>query len=246
MKGIIIGNKKMNKEILAIIPARGGSKGLKRKNILDFMGKPLIAHTIEQAKNSKYISRIIVSTEDEGIAAISKEYGAEIPFMRPNELASDSSSANDVIEYTVKELEKREGYKPDLICLLQCTSPLRTSEDIDNTINKLFSTNSDSAVSITEAKSNPYWTNILVDDKLQYFIEKGKEIKRRQDLPKIYELNGAVYVVKTNAFLKEKTLETQNITGYIMKEENSIDIDNIIDFKIAEIIYTHNMNRMEE
>lgn len=236
----------MSNEILAIIPARGGSKGLKRKNILNFMGKPLISHTIEQAKNSNYISRIVVSTEDEEIAAVSKEYGAEIPFMRLNELADDFSSINEVIEYTLKELERKECYKPDLICLLQCTSPLRTSEDIDNTINKLFNTNSDSAVSITEAKSNPYWTNILVNDKLKYFIEEGKEIKRRQDLPLIYELNGAVYVVKREAFLKEKTLETKNITGYVMKAENSIDIDNIIDFKIAEIIYTYNTKRMEE
>ncbi|MGG7151271.1 cytidylyltransferase domain-containing protein [Clostridium neonatale] len=236
----------MNNEILAIIPARGGSKGLKRKNILDFMGKPLIAHTIEQARNSKYISRIIVSSEDEEIAMISKKYGAEIPFMRPNRLADDCSSTNEVIEYTLKELERKEGYKPDLICLLQCTSPLRTSEDIDSTINKLFNTNSDSAVSITEAKSNPYWTNILVDDRLEYFIEEGKQIKRRQDLPKIYELNGAVYVVKRETFFKEKTLETKNITGYVMKTENSIDIDNIIDLKIAEIMYTYNANRMEE
>lgn len=234
----------MNNEILAIIPARGGSKGLKRKNILDFKGKPLIAHTIKQARNSKYISRIIVSTENEEIAMISKKYGAEIPFMRPNRLANDSSTTNEVIEYTIKELERREGYKPDLICLLQCTSPLRTNYDIDNTISKLFNTNSDSAVSITEAKSNPYWTNILVDDRLEYFIEEGKKIKRRQDLPKIYELNGAVYVVKRETFLKEKTLETKNITGHIMKAENSIDIDNIIDFKIAEIMYTYNENRM--
>lgn len=236
----------MNNEILAIIPARGGSKGLKRKNILDFMGKPLIAHTIEQAQDSKYVSRIIVSTEDEEIAMISKKYGAEIPFMRPNRLADDFSSTNEVIEYTLKELEMKEGYIPDLICLLQCTSPLRTSEDIDNTINKLFNTNSDSAVSITEAKSNPYWTNILVDDRLEYFIKKGKQIKRRQDLPKIYELNGAVYVVKREVFLKEKTLETKNITGYVMKAENSIDIDNIIDLKTAEIMYKYNTNRMEE
>ena len=236
----------MNNEILAIIPARGGSKGLKRKNILDFIGKPLIAHTIEQAQNSKYVSRVIVSTEDEEIAMISKKYGAEIPFMRPNRLADDSSSTNEVIEYTLKELEMKEGYRPDLICLLQCTSPLRTSEDIDNTIDKLFNTSSDSAVSITEAKSNPYWTNILVDDKLEYFIKEGKRIKRRQDLPEIYELNGAVYVVKTDVFLKEKTLETKNITGYVMKAENSIDIDNIIDLKTAEIMYKYNTNRMEE
>ena len=153
----------MNNEILAIIPARGGSKGLKRKNILDFIGKPLIAHTIEQAQNSKYVSRVIVSTEDEEIAMISKKYGAEIPFMRPNRLADDSSSTNEVIEYILKELEMKEGYRPDLICLLQCTSPLRTSEDIDNTIDKLFNTNSDSAVSITEAKSNPYWKMCIRD-----------------------------------------------------------------------------------
>lgn len=224
-------------EILAIIPARGGSKGLKRKNVLDFIGKPLIAHTIEQAKNSKYISRVIVSTEDEEIAVISKKYGAEIPFMRPLKLADDNSTTNDVIEYTLKELERTEGYKPQIFCVLQCTSPLRTSEDIDNTIKKLMDTNSDSAVSIAEAKSNPYWTNVLLNDRLEYFIKEGQNIKRRQDLPKVYEINGAVYVVKTDVFYKEKSLETKNITGYIMNAEKSIDIDNIVDFKVAEIMY---------
>ncbi len=237
----------MNKrKILAIIPARGGSKGLPRKNVLPFMGKPLIAYTIEAAKKSKYISKIIVSTEDEEIAKISYKYGAEIPFMRPLELAQDNSSTNDVIKYTVDELKEREQYEPDIICVLQCTSPLRTSEDIDKTIEKMFETSSDCAVSIREVKSNPYWTNVLEGNKLKYFIEEGKNITRRQDLPKVYELNGAVYVVKTEAFKREGKIEAENITGFVMEEENSIDIDNIIDFKTAEFILKYRQDRKDE
>lgn len=235
----------MNK-ILGIIPARGGSKGLLRKNILDFLGKPLISYTIEEAKKSKYLNRIIVSTDDIEIAKISMKYGAEVPFIRKKELADDTSSINDVIANVIEELYNSEKYLPDVICLLQCTSPLRTVYDIDNTIRKMFQTNSDSAVSVREARSNPYWTNIFKNDKLEYFIEEGKYISRRQDLPKVYELNGAVYVTKIEAFTKEKKIETENIAGYIMNEENSIDIDSIVDFKMAEFIFSNRKMNKED
>lgn len=233
----------MFKEILAIIPARGGSKGLPRKNILPLMGKPLISYTIEEAKKSKYINRIIVSTDSKEIADISLNYGAEVPFLRPDNIAGDTSSTDEVIMHTLNYLKDNEGKIPEIICLLQCTSPLRTAEDIDGTIEKLLKNNSSSAVSVSEAKSNPYWTNIFKNDHLEYFLEKGKKIKRRQDLPKVYELNGAVYVAKSEEFLREGTLETDDVVGYIMEDGHSIDIDNILDFKFAELVMEYNKNR---
>lgn len=224
-----------NKKILAIIPARGGSKGIPRKNVRELNGKPLIAYTIEEAIKSKYMDRVVVSTEDEEISAVSRKFGAEIPYLRPKELAKDSSPTIDCALHMINWLKENENYIPDYVCLLQCTSPLRTFEDIDGTIEKMINTSMDGAVSICEAEVNPYWTNVFFGDKLKYFIEEGKQVKRRQDLPKIYRINGAVYLVKTNVLLKYRTFEVEQLTGYIMKNENSVDIDTELDFKIAEV-----------
>ena len=223
-------------KILAIIPARGGSKGVPRKNIKDLDGKPLIAYTIEAAKKSKYIDRIVVSTEDEEIADVSKKNGGEVPFLRPTQLSQDNSPTIDCVIHMVNWLNEKENYVPDYVCLLQCTSPLRTYEDIDRTIEKAMNLEVDGAVTVCEAEVNPYWTNIFDGNKLEYFIEEGRQITRRQDLPKIYSVNGAVYVIKTNILLEKRTFETENITGYIMNSESSIDIDNELDFKFAEIL----------
>ncbi|OOM77935.1 N-acylneuraminate cytidylyltransferase [Clostridium puniceum] len=225
-----------NNNILAIIPARGGSKGVPRKNVKDLNGKPLIAYTIQEAKKSKYIDRIMVSTEDQEIAEISDEFGAEVPYLRPKELAQDDSKAVDCVIHLLNQLKSNENYIPDYVCLLQCTSPLRTADDIDGTICKSINAGMDGAVSICEAEVNPYWTNVFDGDKLKYFLEEGKKISRRQDLPKVYRLNGAVYVIKTDVFLSNKTFETENITGYVMNNESSIDIDTEIDFQFAELI----------
>lgn len=224
------------KEILAIIPARGGSKGLPKKNIKKISGVPLIGYTIRAAKKSRYISRVVVSTDEEEIAEVSRRFGAEIPCLRPKELAGDESTTVDCVIHMMNYLKENKKYVPDYVCLLQCTSPLRSVEDIDGAIEKLFSTDFDGIVSVCEAEINPYWTNVFENDKLKYFLEDGKKITRRQDLPKIYRYNGAIYIIKTEAFIQEKSFETENITGYVMPNEKSIDIDTITDFKIAEIL----------
>ncbi|MHC1682466.1 MAG: acylneuraminate cytidylyltransferase family protein [Clostridiaceae bacterium] len=224
--------------VLAIIPARGGSKGVPRKNIKLLNKKPLISYTIEAGKKSKYIDRVVISTEDEEISSICKKYGAEVPCLRPEELADDNSPTVDALVHMINYLKEKENYYPDYICLLQCTSPLRTYQDIDCAIEKLLTTNSDGVISVCEAEVNPYWTNVFKDDKLKYFLPKGKNITRRQDLPKVYRVNGAIYIVKTDLFLKEKTIEPENATGYIMSNENSIDIDTLLDFKFAEVLLT--------
>lgn len=225
-----------NKSILAIIPARGGSKGVPKKNIKLLNNIPLIGYSIQEAKKSKYITRVVVSTDDEDIAEISKEFNGEIPCLRPKELATDTSSTIDSVVHMINYLKEKENYSPDYICLLQCTSPLRTHEDIDRAIEKLLNTEFDGIISVCEAEVNPYWTNIFEKDKLKYFLEKGKNITRRQDLPKIYRYNGAIFIIRTDIFTKEKTFETDNITGYIMSSENSIDIDTLNDFRIAELL----------
>ncbi|WP_321992902.1 acylneuraminate cytidylyltransferase family protein [Clostridium butyricum] len=226
----------MDKKILAIIPARGGSKGIVGKNIKELNGKPLIAYTIEEAKKSEYINRIVVSTDNEEIANISKKYGAEVPFLRPLELAQDDTPTIECVIHMLNVLKENEAYIPDYVCLLQCTSPLRTFNDIDGTIEKLLSTGLDSAASVCEAEVNPYWTNIFNGERLEYFLKDGKEITRRQDLPNVYRLNGAVYVAKCDVLKNEMTFETEYTTGYVMDKNSSIDIDDIIDFKFAELL----------
>lgn len=228
---LIIKNK-----ILAVIPARGGSKGVPRKNIKNLNGLPLIAYTIKSALASKYIDRLIVSTDDLEIANISSSFGAEIPYLRSKELSLDNSKTIDCILDLLFQLEKNESYIPDYVLLLQCTSPLRTTNDIDNSIEELLNSDFDSIISVCEAEVNPYWTNILKDGKLEYFLADGINIKKRQDLPKIYRYTGAIYLIKTESLKHEKTFEIENSTAYIMSPKKSIDIDTDFDFKLAEFI----------
>lgn len=223
-------------KVAAIIPARGGSKGLPKKNIKLLDGKPLIAYTIEEAKKSQYIVDVYVSTDDKAIADIAIEYGAKVPYMRPDELSSDSSPTIDAILHMTDWIIHNDSISPDIICVLQCTSPLRRAFDINRAIKKLIDTDMDACVSVCEAEVNPYWTNVFVGDTLEYFLEEGKKITKRQDLPKVYRQNGAVYAVKIEVLLKEKTLEPKNITGYIMNNTDSIDIDTIEDFILAEFL----------
>lgn len=226
----------MKEDILAIIPARGGSKGVKMKNLKMLNNTPLIAHTILASKNSEFINRTVVSTDNIEIANISKKFGAEIPCLRPEKLAQDNSLTIDSVFHMLNYLKKKENYNPKYVLLLQCTSPLRNEVHIDEAIKKLLSSNFDGIISICEAEVNPYWTNILKQERLQYFIEEGKNIKRRQDLPPIYRYNGAIFLAKTEVLKKEKTFEVENLTGYIMDRESSIDIDSEFDFKITEAI----------
>lgn len=230
-------------EILAIIPARGGSKGVPRKNIREINGKPLIAYTIEAAKKSCYINRVIVSTDDKEIAQIGKGYGAEVPFLRPLELASDTSPSIDTVIHAIEWMKENENYRPDYICLLQCTTPLKTEEHIDGAVQKLIDTGMDGVVSVCEVESHPYWMRVFNGNSLECFIKQESLTLRRQDLPKVYEFNGAIWVLKTSAVLKEKSMIVENQTGYIMSIEDSIDIDTELDFKYAEMLIKERKNQ---
>ena len=226
------------KNILGLIPARGGSKGLPGKNIKPLLGKPLIAWTIEQALASKYLDIVVVSTDDKEISEISKKYGAEVPFIRPKELAKDNAKGIDVVLHTmdwVKENDNRKQY--DLIMLLQPTSPLRTKEDIDKAIELLFLKKAKAIVSVCEVDHHPLWANTLPEDGcMKDFIKPQVMNKNRQELPVFYRLNGAIYLAYCNYLKERKSFIGKDTFAYIMPRERSIDIDNKIDFKLAEVL----------
>lgn len=221
------------KSILAIIPARGGSKGVPRKNICDLCGKPLIAWTIEEAQKSKYIDRLILSSEDDEIIAVAKQWGCEVPFVRPKELAQDDTPGIEPVLHAIDTLAEKYDY----VVLLQVTSPLRIVEDIDGVIEWCMQRNAKSCVAVSEASESPYWMfRIVRDSKLINLIDDDREYVKRQDLPKCYLLNGAVYVAETNWLIKTKKFRSEETVGYIMPIDRSIDIDCERDFKFCELI----------
>lgn len=225
-----------NKFVVAIIPARGGSKGIPRKNIKNLNGKPLIAYTIDEALKSKYIDRVIVSTEDLEIAEISKSFGAEVPFLRPKELAQDDTPGIEPIIHSINYLVNNENYNFDYVMCLQCTSPLRNSKQIDEAIDEIYKKDADSAVSVCESEVNPYWMKVIQDGKMLDFLNDNKFYARRQDLPIVYRLNGAIYLAKIEIILNKKSWYTNNTVPIIMDKISSIDIDDEIDFKFVEFL----------
>ena len=227
----------MHTHILAIIPARGGSKGIPDKNIREFAGKPLIAHTIASAKGSQRISRIIVSTDSEQIAGIAKEYGAEVPFLRPPELAQDKSPVSEAVLHLLAELKVREQYEPEYIVLLQPTSPLRNSDDIDGALTLLEKRGADSVVTVTETEPLVYTRSpegelCLISD--EAFLSSTN----RQELNRTYKLDGSmVYAVTTRSFLKTKSFLGGKLYGYVIPRWRAVDLDEPQDFLVGELVY---------
>lgn len=224
------------KVVLCIIPARGGSKGLPGKNIKKLSGKPLIAYSIEQARGSKHIDRVIVSTDSREIADISEKYGAEVPFMRPKKYAEDKSSIFDVLLHAMDWLEKKEKYSFDILVLLHVTAPLRNSQDIDICIELLVKKDADNVFSVTPASRNPYFNMVEIskDGKVR-LIKKG-DFATRQSAPEVFDMNASIYVWWKDILKKKKRTLLENSHIYIMPKERSIDIDDAIDFKIAEML----------
>jgi len=225
-------NEYKNKTFLAIIPARGGSKRLPRKNVLELAGKPLIAWSIEAGLKSKYRNKVVVTSDDNEILEISKKYGAEI-IKRPDELASDTATTFDAVKHTIDNIEKY-----DYIVLLQPTSPLRDSKHIDEAIELLKSKNADAVVSVCEMDHSPLWSNTLDDSlSMKDFLRDEVLNKGSQDLEKYYRLNGAIYICKTDKLLEEKSFFLkENIFAYVMDRKSSVDIDEEMDFNMAEIL----------
>lgn len=220
-----------NKRVLALIPARGGSKRLPGKNIAILGNKPLIAWSIDAAKESQYVDHVIVSTDDEEIARVSRECGAHIPFLRPACLAEDTSTSNDVILHALNELTDQF----DIVILLQPTSPLRTAMQIDSAIEVLEGEDVDGVVSVCECEHSPLWSNVLPEGgNMGGFIRPEVLGKRSQDLPKFYRLNGAIYAYKCSSLIANGGIHYSDaVYAYKMPQESSVDIDTHHDFKIA-------------
>lgn len=220
------------KSFLAIIPARGGSKRLPRKNVLDLVGKPLIAWTIEAAKQSKYIDKILVSSDDAEILQIAGDLRVDT-IKRPKELASDTATTVAVIEHV---LQQNFG-KFDFIVLLQPTSPLRNARHIDEAIELLAQKNADAIISVCETEHSPLWTNTLPEDgSMNFFLSSEIKNKRSQDLPQYFRLNGAIYICSVDKLNECQTLLIdKNSYAYKMTLSDSVDIDTQLDFNIAEI-----------
>lgn len=222
-------------EVLAVITARGNSKRLPRKNLKNLLGKPLIAYTIESALKSKILTKVILSSDDDEIMKTARQYGAEVPFKRPDKLARDDTPSIDVIIHAVTFLEDKEDYSPDIVVILQPTSPLRTAEDIDNALQKHIETGADSVTSVVKANHwHPLQAKKIENDILYDYYLKENEGTRHQDLPSVYFRNGAFYSVKRDVLINEHSLYGKTTRPYIMPVEKSIDIDTEVDFRMAE------------
>jgi CMP-N,N'-diacetyllegionaminic acid synthase len=224
--------------VLGLIPARGGSKGVPRKNIQLLAGKPLIQYTIEAALSSSSLSRIIVSTEDGEIAKVSLSYGAEVPFIRPADLAMDTTPTLPVIQHAVQWLEDH-GDHFDAVCLLQPTSPFRKSETIDACIKSLETSNADAVITMLRvpAQYNPHWVYLQGEDGYLYISTGDKEpIPRRQNLPLAYHREGSVYIAKRDVIMNFNSLYGEKVIGYFLEDSLTVNIDSVSDWAKAEQI----------
>jgi CMP-N-acetylneuraminic acid synthetase len=220
--------------ILGIIPARGGSKGIPYKNIKLLDGKPLIQYTTEIALASKMLSKVIVSSEDEKIVEVAENLGVEVPFVRPTDLAKDNSPTLPVIIHAL-EFYKKQGVFFDAVCLLQVTTPFRTVAFLDEAIQKFIQSQADSLVSVLEIphEYNPHWAFEVKNNTLQIATGEKDIIPRRQDLPKAYHRDGSIYITKTDVLLHQKSLFGEKINYIVSDQETYVNIDEPTDWEKA-------------
>lgn len=225
------------KSVIAVIPARGGSKRLPRKNILPLRGKPLIVWTIESALRSSYVDKVCLSTDSPEIASIGSDAGASVPFLRPAEFSGDAADSAGVLLHAL-DYYRAEGKNYDYAVLLQPTTPLRSAADIDASIELCLEKKAESVTSLCETDHSPLWENTLpADNSMMEFDRDIYSTMRSQDLPKYYRYNGAIYVVATEAFRATRDFVSKKSSfAYIMPRERSVDIDEAVDFVVAEAI----------
>jgi CMP-N,N'-diacetyllegionaminic acid synthase len=222
--------------VLGLIPARGGSKGVPRKNIRPLAGKPLLAYTAEAALKVKSLDKVILSTDDPEIAEVGMQFGLDVPFLRPAELAQDGTPTLPVVQHALNYL-KAKGEVFDAVCLLQPTNPLRSPVDIEAAVEKFISGNYDSLVSLLEVplEHNPYWVFFENEEGLLHLSTGGTEpIPRRQLLPKAYHREGSIYITKTSVVLEKNSLFGDRVGGYLIKTDCPINIDTLEDWEKAE------------
>lgn len=231
--------------VLGSICARGGSKGVPRKNLRPLLNRPLIVHTIECAKKCPHLNRVIISTDDEEIAAVSRSYGAEVPFMRPSELAQDNSSKWDVFRHLVETMEKKEGKRVDVLVDLDTGVPLRLPEDISRCIDLLAKGNADVVVTAYEAERNPYFNMVEIDIDGFAHVSKPTDppFTCRQSAPKAFSLSPAVYAIRRDALWKYSHWAQSHMQIYVIPRERAVDIDSEVDFRFVEFLMQKKQDR---
>lgn len=222
------------KRVLAIIPARGGSKGIKNKNIIPLGGKPLISYTIEAAINCDFCDKVIVSTDSEEIAEVAQQFGAEVPFLRPKYLASDESKIIDAVLYSIEKL-RNDGFEYDILLLLQPTQPLRSKESIMNALNYFLDKKCESLLSVCLVKEHPILIRSISKEGRAINLLDVNSTVRRQDFSEFYKVNGAIYINDISV-LNEETSFNDNEYCFVMSEKESVDIDSIDDLKYAKFL----------
>jgi CMP-N,N'-diacetyllegionaminic acid synthase len=225
--------------VLAVIPARGGSKGIPRKNIVDLGGLPLVAHVIGAAQQAESFADVVVSTEDAGIADVARGHGAEAPFLRPMDLAKDDTPSMPVVQHAVREMEKLRGVPYDAVTLIQCTSPFTRACDLAEAIGKLAQGNCDSVVTVVEEQSkHPFRIKrIIGEDTLVNFIDQGfEDMRPRQSLPKVYRRAGGCYASLRHVVMDQNTLVGVHVRAVVVPEWTAIDVDSPIDLELARIV----------
>jgi CMP-N,N'-diacetyllegionaminic acid synthase len=223
--------------VVALITARGGSKGIPRKNLAPVAGKPLIAWTIAAALGAKCVSRVLVSTDDPEIAEVSRQCGAEVPFLRPAELAEDHSTSFDVAAHALRWLSEHDRDEPDYLLLLQPTSPLRTAADIDGAIALARERNADAVLAVCEASPHPYLAR-RVDERgqLSDFISLAQKPSRRQEYPAAYMLNAAIYLNRPASLLATRSFQPPGALAYVMPQERSLDVDSSWELRLVDLL----------
>lgn len=236
-------------KILFLITARGGSKGVPRKNIRLLGNLPLIAFKINAAKKCKYDNRIIVSTDDEEIANVAKEYGAEVPFMRPSYLAEDNSSSMDVVKHAIAWLNENDDSVYDYICLLEPSSPFATADDLNSAIDLIIDSGADTLLGMKEVEvSKRFIFPLDKNGKLSYFYDSIMQLSsmRRQDMGKEYTMNGCMYIAKMDYFNKNNIFHSINSVPYIMPNIKSVEIDSMDDYNYAKYLVDNNIIDIKE
>jgi CMP-N,N'-diacetyllegionaminic acid synthase len=223
---------------LGLIPARGDSRGVPRKNLRTLGGKPLVAWAIESAKTSSRVDRVVASTDDDEIADVCRRHGAEVPFLRPAELARDETPDRPVYDHALEWLAEHADYRPDAVVWLRPTAPLREPHDVDAAVDLLLETDCDCVRSVCAAEHHPLWMRTLEGDRLRPLLEAGDEtvFHQRQLLPPVYRLNGAVDVVRSSSVTNTGALFGGDVRGYVMPAERSVDLDSELDFAFASLL----------
>ncbi|NJL93831.1 MAG: acylneuraminate cytidylyltransferase family protein [Anaerolineae bacterium] len=228
--------------VLGVIPARGGSKGVPRKNIAVVAGKPLLAYSILAAQHSRGLAEVIVSTDDAEIAEVARAWGAAVPFLRPAALATDSASSVEVALHALAFMEKAQAQPYEALLLLQPTTPLRRAEDIDAALHLLASSGAEAVISVMEAgAAHPLYIYTLNEARLQPFLPDTGRVTRRQDFPPLYLRNGAIYAVRRSVLVEQRTFFPQDICPYLMPPERSVNIDRPLDLELAAFFLERNL-----